>query len=231
MRITERLSPNFNDRRGVAPDMVILHYTAMKTAEDACARLCAPEHEVSAHWLIAEDGAVVRLVPEDKRAWHAGAARWGGVRDVNSHSVGIEVANFAREGCLPAFPEAQMVALEWLLRGVMERWGIGAARVLGHSDVAPDRKTDPGPMFDWQRLAGLGLAVWPEAAEAGDFVADLERAGYRAQGQGDPEAELLAAFRLRFRPGVMGPLDETDRRLAAGLAGGYPCVDPEVLAT
>ncbi len=231
MRIVERPSPNFNDRRGVRPDMVILHYTAMETAEAACERLCSPAHEVSAHYLISEDGEIVRLVPEKARAWHAGRSRWGAVTDVNSHSVGIELANYATGDRLPEFPEPQMAAFEDLLAGVMRRWAIRPERVLGHSDVAPDRKSDPGPMFDWQRLAGQGLAVWPKEAEAGDFVTDLERAGYRAQGQGDKEAELLGAFRLRFRPGVAGPLDETDRRLAAGLAGGYPCVDPDVLAT
>lgn len=228
MQITDLPSPNFNQRRDVArPDMVVLHYTAMETPDAACARLCDPLHEVSAHYLISETGEIVRLVEERQRAWHAGRSQWGEVRDVNSHSIGIELANFATPDCLPEFPEEQMVALELLLIGLLDRLSIGPERVVGHSDIAPDRKADPGPMFDWKRLAAGKLAVWPGHSEAGDFLRDLGVVGYRAQGQGEPEAELLAAFRLRYRPGVSGQLDDTDRAMAAALARDYPCVDPE----
>jgi N-acetylmuramoyl-L-alanine amidase len=129
----------------------------MATAEAACARLCDPAAEVSAHYLIAGDGALWALVPEDRRAWHAGAGEWGGAGDVNSRSIGIELAN---RGDHP-FAAAQMRALERLLPAIMTRWAIPPQGVIAHSDMAPGRKSDPGPRFDWQRLARAGLAVWP----------------------------------------------------------------------
>ncbi|MEO0622287.1 MAG: N-acetylmuramoyl-L-alanine amidase [Pseudomonadota bacterium] len=147
--------------------MVVLHYTAMETAEAALARLCDPVAEVSAHYVIAEDGRLWRLVDEAERAWHAGVSSWGAVRDVNSHSIGIELAN---TGVHP-FPEPQMAALAWLLAGVIGRWEIRPERVVGHACVAPGRKVDPGARFDWRRLARQGATVWldaaPDAARAG----------------------------------------------------------------
>lgn len=207
-------SPNFGERRGgLRPSLIVIHYTGMASCAAARERLCDPAAEVSAHWLISETGMVEALVPEDKRAWHAGAGQWRGQDDVNSASIGIELAN---TGSQP-FPEPQMVALEGVLAGAMARWGIGAAGVIGHSDMAPGRKTDPGARFDWRRLARAGLAIWPEAGAPGDFLADLRAFGY-------PEVDsavLLAAFRLRFRPWATGadaaPLDDADRALAAGL--------------
>jgi N-acetylmuramoyl-L-alanine amidase len=145
--------------------MVVLHYTAMHTAEAALERLCDPEIEVSAHYLISETGEIWQMVDEEKRAWHAGSGQWGAVTDVNSHSIGIELAN--RGDC--PFPEAQMTALESLLAGLLQRWDIPPERVIGHSDMAPDRKQDPGPRFDWQRLARQGLSVWPNVRRA-DFI-------------------------------------------------------------
>lgn len=207
---------------------MVLHYTGMASAEAALARLCDPAAEVSAHWLIAEDGRVWRLVDEAMRAWHAGAGAWGEVEDVNSRSIGVELANTGPLEGFPPFPEPQMAALERLLAGLAGRWGIPPARVIGHSDMAPGRKTDPGPKFDWRRLARAGLSVWPEPeAEAGAgpgtgaadwpaFRAAAGRAGYRAPG-GDWEA-ALAAFRLRFRPWASGPLAAEDVAAAAGLA-------------
>jgi N-acetylmuramoyl-L-alanine amidase len=209
--IVARPSPNCAERRdGLRPSLVVLHYTAMASAEAALDRLCDPAAEVSAHWLIGEGGELFALVPEDLRAWHAGAGTWGRAGDVNSRSIGIELQNDGRS----PFPERQMAALEGLLRGVMDRWGIAPRGVIAHSDMAPDRKADPGPRFDWRRLARAGLAVWPEPAPPGDFAADLGAFGY-------PEVAedlLLAAFRLRFRPWAGGPVDATDRALAAGLA-------------
>lgn len=209
------LSPNFGDRRGgVRPDMVVIHYTAMATAQAARDRLCDPAAEVSAHWLISEQGEALPLVPEDRRAWHAGAGGWGRVCDVNSHSIGIELAN---PGDRP-FPEPQMVALEHRLSGILHRWQIPPERVIAHSDMAPARKSDPGPRFDWRRLARQGLSVWPGMAEPGDFAADLGAFGY-------PEAApdlLLRAFRFRFRPWATGPRDAIDAALAADLARRYP---------
>ena len=205
------------------PDMVVIHYTAMASADAALERLCCPEHEVSAHYLIDGHGAVLRLVNEDKRAWHAGAGQWGKVTDVNSHSIGIELAN---PGTAP-FAADQMDALERLLTDILDRWFIAPERVIGHSDMAPLRKIDPGPRFDWRRLALSGGSVWPHgnqdfAADAGEFLQGLAAFGY-------PEAPLealLPAFRARFRPHHNGPLDGLDMAMAHDLATRFP-VDAE----
>lgn len=214
VRASDHPSPNFGPRRGGAlPDMVVIHYTGMATGAEA--RLCDPAAEVSAHWLISADGGIKPLVPEELRAWHAGGGSWGAVTDVNSHSIGIELDN---PGDRP-FAAPQMVALEQLLADILHRWAIPPERVIAHSDMAPARKVDPGPRFDWQRLARRGLAVWPETGgEEGDFVAEARAFGYP---QVAPEA-VLAAFRLRFRPGVTGPEDATDRRLIRNLATRFP---------
>jgi N-acetylmuramoyl-L-alanine amidase len=202
-------SPNFGDRRGRAVNLVVLHYTAMPTCAAALERLCDPVAEVSAHYLIDADGTVLGLVDEAMRAWHAGAGDWGGEGDVNSRSIGIELAN---TGATP-FAEEQMQALEGLLAGILDRHALPPQAVIGHSDMAPDRKGDPGPRFDWRRLALQGLSVWPEPAAPGNFAADLGAFGY----PNAPPDTLLTAFRLRFRPWAKGPLDDTDRALAAGL--------------
>jgi N-acetylmuramoyl-L-alanine amidase len=205
-----RPSPNFGDRRGgLRPKLIVLHYTAMPTCAEALDRLCDPMAEVSAHYLIDRDGTLHSLVDETHRAWHAGAGAWGGQDDVNSRSIGIELVNTGSE----PFPEPQMLALEQLLAGIMARWQIPPQGVIAHSDMAPDRKADPGRRFDWQRLALSGLSVWPEAAGPGDFAASLRAFGYPDH----PPETLLTAFRLRFRPGASGPLDDFDRALAAGL--------------
>lgn len=210
-------SPNFGPRRdGVRPDLVVIHYTAMDTAQAALERLCDPVAEVSAHYLICEQGRVWQLVKEDMRAWHAGAGAWGTVTDVNSRSIGIELAN---RGTHP-FPEPQMAALEALLPGIMNRWRIPPERVLGHSDCAPVRKQDPGPRFDWQRLARQGLSIWPESGATGDFWASAQTFGYRWKNGEDPF--VLKAFRDRFRPNATGPLDDIDAAMVAGLAKHWP---------
>lgn len=204
-------SPNHGERRdGQQAELIVLHYTGMADGASARARLCDPKAEVSAHWLIHENGRTEALVPEDRRAWHAGAGAWQGRGDVNSRSIGIEIVN---PGDQP-FPEPQMAALEVLLRQIMQRWRIPACGVIAHSDLAPDRKSDPGPRFDWKRLALQGLAIWPDGAWR-----DLPLAGsLDAIGYPDAAGDLrLAAFRLRFRPWAMGPEDEVDRKLAAAL--------------
>lgn len=213
-------SPNFGARRGgVRPSLVVLHYTAMDTAEAAIERLCDPAAEVSAHYLIDRCGAVTQMVEEAHRAWHAGAGHWAGQTDINSHSVGIELAN---SGAAP-FALAQMRALEDLLAEVMDRLGIRPEGVIGHSDMAPGRKADPGARFDWRALSRRGLSVWPEAHEriAADktrFLRDAARFGYPA----DAGLEMiLAVFRLRFRPGAQGALDDNDMALMADLAQRY----------
>lgn len=213
-------SPNHGERRGgQTPSLIVIHYTGMRDAPAARARLCDPEAEVSAHWLIHEDGTLDALVPEDRRAWHAGAGTWQGQDDVNSRSIGIEIAN---PGDRP-FSAAQMDALELLLARIMARWSIGPAGVIGHSDMAPGRKIDPGPRFDWARLARQGLAIHPDtpgpetADEDHPFADSLTTIGY-------PETDAdtrLAAFRRRFRPGVTGPEDATDRRLACAVATAF----------
>ena len=207
-------SPNFGDRRGGAtPSLVVLHYTAI-SCEAARARLCDPEAEVSAHWLISQTGEAEALVDERHRAWHAGAGGWAGLDDVNSHSIGIELAN---DGTQP-FAEPQMAALERLLAAIMARWNIPAHRVIGHSDMAPSRKSDPGRHFDWRRLALQGLSVWPEPAAEAPLAASLTAFGYPDA----PDDVRLIAFRLRFRPWASGPEDATDRALAAGLVTRSP---------
>jgi N-acetylmuramoyl-L-alanine amidase len=212
------LSPNFGERRGgLRPDLVVIHYTAMASAREALDRLCDPAFEVSAHYLVAEDGEVLALVPEELRAWHAGAGSWGGAEDVNSRSIGIELAN---RGTHP-FAHRQMLALERLLDGIMARWSIPPERVIGHSDMAPGRKADPGPRFDWRRLAQGGLSVWPEEEE-GDpaaFLPSLAAFGYDPR---LPPDLLLSAFRLRFQPWAQGPLSAREAGMAQDLARRFP---------
>lgn len=208
-------SPNFGERRGgVRPSLIVIHYTGMASCAEARARLCDPATEVSAHWLISEQGEAEQLVDEAARAWHAGAGEWGGVRDVNSHSIGIELAN---RGDAP-FPHPQMERLVALLRAVQHRWAIAPARVIGHCDMAPARKRDPGPRFDWRRLAREGVSIWPEPRPGGGgFAAEARRFGYPAV----TEDLVLAAFRLRFRPWAEGPLDALDAALMADLAARF----------
>ncbi len=188
----------------------------MTTCAAALARLCDPLHEVSAHWLIGEDGRAEALVDEAMRAWHAGAGTWGGLDDINSHSIGIELANCGDH----PFAARQMDALEVLLAAIMGRWAIPPQRVIAHSDMAPTRKGDPGGRFDWQRLARSGLSVWPSAkrpAFTADFWPALQDFGYPDA----PQADLLRAFRLRFRPWARGALDGWDAALAQDLARRY----------
>ena len=212
-------SPNHGPRRdGLLPELVVLHYTAMRSAQAALDRLCDPSPPaglgpVSAHYLIGPDGTLWQMVREASRAWHAGTGAWGGAGDVNSRSIGIELAN---TGAAP-FAAPQMDALEHLLRGIMTRWAIPAHGVIAHSDMAPGRKVDPGPRFDWRRLARQGLALWPATAggeENHPFHAALDALGYPGTADGVAEDDRLAAFRLRFRPQATGPLDDADRRLA-----------------
>ena len=195
-------SPNWNERR-LPVSMVVLHYTGMPTADEALERLTDAKSEVSAHYLIDEAGTVTRLVPEDKRAWHAGRAYWRGITDVNSASVGIELVNPGHEWGYRPFPQAQMEALIPLLADVVKRHKIPYANVVGHSDVAPARKEDPGELFDWALLARYKLAL-PVPKPRMRLVYDndsalylaLERFGYDIA---DGHA-ALRAFQRRWRP-------------------------------
>src|SRR5579863_5861395 len=166
MIIRERLSPNFNARpAGARVDMLVLHYTGMQTAGEAIERLCDRDAKVSAHYVIEEDGTVSRLVTEQNRAWHAGVSFWQGTTDVNGASIGIELVNPGHEWGYRDFPEPQMAALIELARGILARHPVPSDRVVGHSDVAPMRKQDPGERFDWLRLARAGIGLWPEGSD------------------------------------------------------------------
>jgi N-acetylmuramoyl-L-alanine amidase len=208
----ERPSPNFGPRSD-PPDILLLHYTGMQSAEAALARLCDPAAGVSCHWLIDEDGTVYRLVAEEMRAWHAGKSFWAGERDINSRSIGIELVNPGHEWGYRPFPMAQMEALATLATGILRRHAVPASRVLAHSDVAPGRKQDPGELFDWAWLAARGIGLWPAAdapGRMGDPAALLVAIGYEAATPDD-----IAAFQRRYRFKLInGILDgETARRI------------------
>lgn len=197
MTIIQRPSPNHDDRGGAPIDMLVLHYTGMKTAEEALTRLCDPAAKVSAHYTVDEDGTVYVHVPEDRRAWHAGVSHWAGVSNVNARSIGIEIVNPGHEFGYREFPEPQIAALVELVHGILQRHPIPSARVLGHSDVAPVRKDDPGELFPWARLAQAGIGLWPQAAASDLGPEALSQFGY------DPDApwdKVITAFQRHFRP-------------------------------
>lgn len=218
MTIIDHPSPNFTKRRGAGvPRMILLHYTAMDSADAALQRLCAPEYQVSAHFLIDQLGHVFQMVHPDMRAWHAGRSYWAGDTDINSASIGIELCN---AGTHP-YPAAQMAALRQLLDRLCADYAIDPRQVWGHSDVSLGRKTDPGARFDWRGLFCAGYGIWPRPDAADvimtetQFLDDAARVGY------DPAAGLaavLAAVRLHFAPMRRGPLTGADCRLIHDLA-------------
>ncbi len=204
-----RPSPNCGKRPdGAAIDMLILHYTGMASAEAALARMCDAESRVSAHYMIDDDGAIYRLVDEASRAWHAGISAWRGAVDINDRSIGIELVNSGHEFGYRPFPAPQMTALADLCREILARHPIPPANVLGHSDVAPSRKQDPGELFDWQALAAAGIGLWPASPAAGDGAVDeaaalgtLGRIGYAVNGEaGTVAGDAVSAFQRRYRP-------------------------------
>jgi N-acetylmuramoyl-L-alanine amidase len=216
----ERQSPNHGARTG-AIDMLVLHYTGMKSADEALERLCDPATQVSAHYLVDEDGTAWRLVPEERRAWHAGDSCWRGIGDVNGASIGIELVNPGHEWGYRPFPEVQIAALEELAAGILARHPIPARNVVGHSDVAPLRKQDPGELFPWRRLARAGIGLWPEPTQAPADTASLPRLlsaiGYKVV-QADAAA-VLTAFQRHFRPARCdGLADDETRSVIAALA-------------
>jgi len=224
--LTDHLSPNHDARPpGTSPDLLVLHYTGMPSGADALARLCDPTAKVSAHYLVEEDGRVFRLVPEDQRAWHAGASSWQGRDDINGRSIGVEIVNPGHEFGYRPFPAAQMTAVVALCRDIVDRYGIPPGHVLAHADVAPTRKEDPGELFDWRRLADAGVGVWPQpewdasaadpAPSEAEALAALRAIGYDLT---DPRAAVIA-FQRRFRPARFdGTVDEeTARRAVATL--------------
>lgn len=230
-------SPNFGARRGMKrPDMLILHYTGMQDCAAALRRLCEKSSEVSAHYLVFEDGRIVQMVPEKSRAWHAGVSSWEGEHDINSRSIGIEICNPGHDFGYPAFPKKQIDAVIALCKDIVKRNKIRADRVLAHSDVAPARKQDPGEKFPWAKLhkAGIGHYVRPAKTargkkfRAGDHSEEiravqkqLRNYGYEitASGKFDtPTKEVVTAFQRHFRPRrVDGTLDAETRATLAKL--------------
>jgi len=214
-------SPNYDERKqGRAPDLILLHYTGMASGEAALARLCAPDSDVSSHYVVFEDGRIVQCVPEDKRAWHAGVSSWAGETDINSCSIGIEIVNPGHELGYRDFPLRQIAAVISLCKSIVTRRGpIGATRILAHSDVAPARKQDPGEKFPWELLSESGIGHWVRPAapnidgptlksgDRGDPVTRLQRAlsgyGYGIEETGsydEATRAVITAFQRHFRP-------------------------------
>jgi N-acetylmuramoyl-L-alanine amidase len=212
-------SANYGDRaKSRLPDMIVLHYTGMPDVEAAITQLCSAGTDVSAHYIVLEDGRIVQSVPEARRAWHAGVSSWSGEDDINSCSIGVEIVNRGHDWGYPDFPSRQIAAVTALCRGIMLRRGVPTHRVLGHSDVAPARKKDPGEKFPWHSLANSGVGHWVQPAaivrgetlklgSIGDDVRDLQQAlaryGYGLPATGKYDGltmEVVAAFQRHFRP-------------------------------
>ncbi len=212
-------SPNWDARpAGAAIDILVLHYTGMQSAAAAIERLRDAAAKVSSHYVVEEDGTVWQLVEEGRRAFHAGISHWRGHETLNGRSIGIEIVNPGHEWGYRAFPAAQMAAVAQLCRGILSRHPIPARNVVGHSDVAPDRKQDPGELFDWAGLAAQGIGLWPGRGEASveDVPAALRQIGYPI-----PElATTVAAFQRHWRPELVdGASDLGTRRRVADVLG------------
>jgi N-acetylmuramoyl-L-alanine amidase len=199
-------SPNFDARGASTPvDILVLHYTGMQTGAAAIERLCDPEAKVSAHYTVDEDGTIYAHVPEDSRAWHAGVSYWAGARDINARSIGIEIVNPGHEFGYRSFPDAQIEAVIVLAQDIFGRHPIPPERVLGHSDVAPARKMDPGELFPWGTLSLAGIGLWPQTRKAQlnvPFADGLRAFGYGLIPDMDvPEKTVIEAFQRHWRPG------------------------------
>jgi N-acetylmuramoyl-L-alanine amidase len=225
-------SPNHGERKdGRRPDMILLHYTGMPNAAEALERLCSPAGEVSAHYFVHEDGRIVQMVQESRRAWHAGAASWTGETDINSCSIGIEIANPGHDYGYPDFPKRQIAAVTALCRGIQTRYAITPVRVLAHSDVAPSRKQDPGEKFPWRTLYDSGVGHWVRPmpigkdgavlalGDRGDDVTAIQESlsqyGYGLATTGTYDSvthDVVTAFQRHFRPErTDGICDESTR--------------------
>ena len=247
--VAERVepSPNFDERTGLArPDMIILHYTGMQFAHEAVHRLCDPKARVSSHYVVMDNGSIVQLVPEVKRAWHAGVSSWGGDTDINSRSIGIEISNPGHDFGYPDFPARQIAAVITLCRSILTRNIIRPENIVAHSDVAPARKQDPGEKFPWKRLAQSNIGLWVEPVaitespvlqlkDAGDKVTELQKAlvdyGYSVNVNGTYDKdtqETVTAFQRHFRPARIDGITDTSTRetlrklLVAKELGGLP---------
>ena len=226
LEVVDHLSPNHGERAADAVvDIIVIHYTGMADGASALEWLCQPKSHVSAHYLVEENGGVFHMVPEHRRAWHAGVGSWRGHGDVNSRSIGIELVNPGHEFGYRAFAEPQIAALMALCHGILERHPIPPRNVVGHADVAPARKSDPGELFPWRELAAEGIGLWPSPTEAGatDAVALLRAYGYTDAGA-SPE-ELTTAFQRHFRPDRVDGV--ADRDTLSRLSGLVELVAPE----
>ena len=247
MQVEQVASPNFNDRKQPV-DMLVLHYTGMETGEAALTRMCDTAAEVSAHYMVWEDGRITQLVSEDQRAWHAGVSIWQGDTDLNSRSVGIEIVNGGHDvpltdGTLPPYTDSQIEALIALCTGILSRHTIPASRIVAHSDIAPARKTDPGEHFPWARLAAAGIGLWPSSGiisldesslmpgDSGPAVNDLQNMlgaigyGLEETGHFDETTRLvISAFQRRYVPdqitGAADPVTQERVALVYGLCTG-----------
>jgi len=221
LTVIEAPSPNHDTRPlGIGVELLVLHYTGMPSGAEALARLRDLAAKVSAHYLVEEDGRVFRLVPEDRRAWHAGVSSWLGRGDVNGRSIGVEIVNPGHEFGYRRFPEPQMAAVVALCQDIVTRHDLGRAAVVGHADVAPARKEDPGELFDWARLAQAGVGIWPpknddatgETGAPPDTAAALAMLAAIGYDTTDQRAALVA-FQRRFRPARFDGEADTETRL------------------
>jgi len=198
-----------------------MHYTGMRTAEEAMERLCDREARVSSHYTIDEDGTIYRHVPEEHRAFHAGISYWAGASDINARSVGIEIVNPGHEFGYRAFPDIQIEAVIALSKEILGRHPIRRERVIGHSDVAPARKTDPGELFPWEQLAGEGIGLWPARSDGElncSFEEGLRRYGYGIAPDGHATLEqTITAFQRHFRPKKIDGAEDAE---CAGILAG-----------
>ena len=217
LSFVDRPSPNHDPRAEGPIDILVLHYTGMRTAEEALTRLCDPDAKVSSHYTVDRDGTIYRHVAEERRARHAGVSYWAGARDVNSRSIGIEIVNPGHEfGYIP-FAEPQIDAVIALSKDILSRHAISASRVVGHSDVAPNRKQDPGEMFPWALLADNGIGLWPQSAHrksswnSNAFADGLRRYGYGVPPEVDwPVQDVIAAFQRHFRPSCINGIPDAE---------------------
>ena len=221
MEVVNYTSPNFGERApGLSVNLLLIHYTGMKTCDQALQRLCDPSAGVSSHYLISETGSIYKLVDEAHRAWHAGVSFWQGETDINSLSIGIELVNPGHDNGYQPFPEKQMLSLIHLCGGILQRHNIPQRRVLGHSDVSPGRKRDPGELFDWRRLAASGVGYWPREKKFPlfcnsnsivDWQSKLKRLGYNIEASGICDSKsksVVTAFQRHWVPkNVSGVFD------------------------
>lgn len=230
--ITNHRSPNF-DLRSAPICMLVLHYTGMKDAKSAIIRLCDAAAKVSAHYVVDESGQIFALVDEEKRAWHAGIAYWRGITDINNISIGIEIVNGGDEFGLPDFPAIQISSVIKLSQDILKRHNIPPANIVGHNEIAPNRKLDPGEKFPWAKLAGAGIGIWPKPKDQTTIISLdeakilLQDIGYDVQNiaiSGTPKHCLLSEFQRRYRPQqVNGLLDQQTSSLLMQIADLTNC--------